>query len=79
MRVWNQRERSPFTLTNSIGEEKRVNTRMNHLEDVARLAMGSFIVEEDLPVSNASRAALRIGTIAAGVAVAAILAIAYLQ
>nr|WP_295464655.1 hypothetical protein [Mesorhizobium sp.] len=56
-----------------------MNTRMNHLEDVARLAMGSFIVEEDLPVSNASRAALRIGTIAAGVAVAAILAIAYLQ
>lgn len=79
MRVWNQRERSPFTLTNSIGEEKRVNTRMHHLEDVARLAMGSFIVEEDLPVSNASRAALRIGMIAAGAAVAAVLAIAYLQ
>lgn len=79
MRVWNQRERSPFTLTNSIGEEQGVNTRMHHLEDAARLAMGSFIVEEDLPVSRASRAALKIGTIAAGAAVAVILAIAYLQ
>jgi hypothetical protein len=52
---------------------------MHHLEDAARLAMGSFFVEEDLPVSKASRAALRIGMIAAGAAVAAIFALAYLH
>lgn len=79
MNVWNQRERSPFTLTNSIGEEQGVNTRMHHLEDAARLAMGSFLIEEDLPAAKGSRAALRIGSIAAGAALAAILAIAYLQ
>lgn len=52
---------------------------MHHLEDAARLAMGSFFVEEDLPVSKASRAALRIGMIAAGAAVAAIFGLAYLH
>ncbi|MBX3571778.1 MAG: hypothetical protein KF694_05435 [Mesorhizobium sp.] len=56
-----------------------MNTRMHHLEDAARLAMGSFLIEEDLPAAKASRAALRIGSIAAGAALAAILAIAYLQ
>ena len=76
---WNQRERSPFTLTDSIGEEQGVNTRMHHPEDAARLAMGSFIVDDDPSAARSSHAAMRIATIAAGAAVAAILALAYLQ
>lgn len=51
---------------------------MHHLEEVARLAMGSFIVEEQPPVSRSPLAVRRVAIIAAAAAVAAILAFAYL-
>jgi len=54
-----------------------VNTRI-HLEDAARLAMGSFAIEERPPASVAPHAVRRIAIIAAAAAVAAILALAYL-
>ncbi|MCR5856877.1 hypothetical protein [Mesorhizobium sp. J428] len=55
-----------------------MNTRIHHLEDAARLAMGSFLVEERPPVSRAPYAVRRVAIIAAAAAVAAILALAYL-
>lgn len=55
-----------------------MNTRIHHLEDAARLAMGSFLIEERPPVSSAPSAVRRIAIMAAAAAVAAILALVYL-
>ncbi len=55
-----------------------MNTRIHHLEDAARLAMGSFLVEERPPASRPNYAVRRIAIIAAAIAVAAIFALAYL-
>ena len=76
--IGNRLGRRPFTLANSVGEEQGVNTRIQHLEDAARLAMGSFLVEERPPASRAPYVVRRIAIIAAAVAVAAIVALAYL-
>jgi hypothetical protein len=68
-----------FTLTNSVPEEQGVNTRVYHLEDVARLAMGNFSVEELPPPSWSAQAAVKVGVLAASLALGAILGVAYLQ
>ncbi len=57
--------------------ERDVNARVRGLEDAARLAMGSFVIEEPPPPAPPS--VLRIAMIAGGAALTAVLAFAVLQ